>query len=172
MAGSVGRPPKPAALRVLNGNAGHRPLPDEPLPRPGVPDIPPWAGWRDCGICKLEWERLVTELQLQRVIALKYGMSLTLFFDRFHVYHECRDILASKGFTVEVEGKRDDGSMYVKYVAQRPEVSIGNKALYDVIRIGGEFGWTPSSNTRLKAPPADDDTGEQADEFFARKERA
>lgn len=161
MAGQVGRPPKPTALRVLGGNAGHRPLPDEPLPRPGVPQTPAWM--KDCGICGLEWDKLVTELQLQRVMALKYGFALDLLFQRFHVYHECREILQEQGYTYEIHSEKSSG-----YIAQRPEVSIGNKALSDVIRLGGEFGWTPSSNARLKAPPADDDT-EQADEFFSKR---
>lgn len=56
----AGRRPKPAALRLLQGNPGHRPIsPDEPQPVPGAPDRP-------AGLSKLaaeEWDRLVQELE-------------------------------------------------------------------------------------------------------------
>lgn len=56
----AGRRPKPAALRILQGNRGHRPIPDdEPVAVPGAPDQP-------AGLSKAaaeEWHRLVDELE-------------------------------------------------------------------------------------------------------------
>lgn len=50
-----GRRPKPAALRVLQGNRGHRPIPtDEPVAVPGWPDQPPKLG----KVAAAEWDRL------------------------------------------------------------------------------------------------------------------
>jgi phage terminase small subunit len=41
----AGRPRKPTALRVLQGNAGKRPLPkNEPKPPPGKAECPEWLG--------------------------------------------------------------------------------------------------------------------------------
>lgn len=40
-----GRPRKPTALRLLEGNPGHRPLPiNEPQPPPGEATAPGWLG--------------------------------------------------------------------------------------------------------------------------------
>jgi phage terminase small subunit len=56
----AGRRPKPAALRIVTGNPGHRPIPeDEPTPVPGWPDKPPTLG----KIAAAEWDRLALLLE-------------------------------------------------------------------------------------------------------------
>ncbi len=52
--------PKPAELRLLEGNRGHRPIPPVVKPRLTVDAKPPrWMG-RDA---KAEWRRIVPELE-------------------------------------------------------------------------------------------------------------
>lgn len=56
----AGRRPKPRQLKLVTGNPGHRPIPDdEPQPVPGAPDKPR-------GLSKHaapEWDRLIQELE-------------------------------------------------------------------------------------------------------------
>jgi hypothetical protein len=56
----AGRRPKSAALKLVTGNPGHRPIPsDEPVAVPGAPDKPP-------GLSKAageEWDRLLNSLE-------------------------------------------------------------------------------------------------------------
>jgi phage terminase small subunit len=54
-----GRPPKPTALKVLEGNPGKRPLnQNEPKPEKKAPNCPSWL----LPDAKKEWRRLSKEL--------------------------------------------------------------------------------------------------------------
>src|SRR4051812_23845499 len=56
----AGRRPKPAALKLITGNPGGRPIPeDEPVAVPGWPDRPPRLGKVALG----EWDRLANLLE-------------------------------------------------------------------------------------------------------------
>ena len=56
----AGRKPKPPAIRLLEGHAGHRPINmDAPKPRPIAPSCPTWLE-RDA---KREWRRVAPALE-------------------------------------------------------------------------------------------------------------
>ena len=55
-----GRPPKPTAIKELEGNPGKRPLnKNEPKPKAKAPKCPPWLE----SDAKKEWRRLSKELE-------------------------------------------------------------------------------------------------------------
>lgn len=70
----AGRRPKPAALKLVTGNPGGRPIPeDEPQPVPGWPDKPPRLG----KIAAEEWDRLAFLLEGEQRLGRADGPHLT-----------------------------------------------------------------------------------------------
>ena len=70
----AGRRPKPAALRLLQGNPGKRPISeDEPTPVEGWPDKPPKLG----KVASEEWDRLAELLNGEQRLNLADGPHLT-----------------------------------------------------------------------------------------------
>jgi P27 family predicted phage terminase small subunit len=68
-----GRPPKPTALKVLNGNPGKRPLNKfEPKPKPILPKCPAWLD----PAAKKEWRRVVPELERIGMLTCVDGAAL------------------------------------------------------------------------------------------------
>ena len=68
-----GRKPKPPALRVLEGNAGHRPIPDLPKLPPGVPPRPKWLSGK---LAREEWDRLTEQLEAAGILRIVDGVLL------------------------------------------------------------------------------------------------
>lgn len=70
----AGRRPKSAALRIVQGNPGHRPIPtDEPTQVPGWPDKPEKLG----KIAAAEWDRLAYLLEGEQRLGKADGPHLT-----------------------------------------------------------------------------------------------
>jgi hypothetical protein len=69
----AGRRPKPRSLRIVQGNPGHRPIPDdEPAPVSGWPDKPPKIG----KVAASEWDRLALLLEGEQRLAKADGPHL------------------------------------------------------------------------------------------------
>lgn len=136
---SVGRKPKPTALKVLAGNPGHRPLneseaaPDELL---GVPEAPAHLS-KDA---IEEWDRVVPLL-------LRCGLLTSIDVDAIAGYCqaygrwvEAERAVAREGFVVWLPSGCP---------IQNPNLIAANKALEMMRRFQTEFGMTPSSRSRV-----------------------
>ena len=66
--------------------------------------------------------------------------------------------------------KDDKGN--VKYVAQWPQVGVGNKLAAQLTRLEQEFGMSPSSRARISVDPKGADTGNKLDTFLRLKKDA
>lgn len=141
-----GRKPKPTQTKKLHGNPGKRALPrDEPAPRVEAPigerPAPAHLG-EDAA---KEWRRLSTELgRLNLVTVVDNGM-----LEAYCVAY---------GRWVEAEGKVKELGMVVKTTAgnivQNPYLSIANKMIQMMHKLGSEFGMSPASRPRLGRAPA------------------
>ena len=85
----MGNKPKPAQIRLLEGNRGHRSIPDNPKPlKPNeFPEPPDWLD----GIGKEEWKKRGTELYALGLITI---VDLPLFAgvcDNFSRYIRAKD---------------------------------------------------------------------------------
>lgn len=141
---AVGRPPKPTALKLLEGNPGRRPLNTaEPKPRPMVPTCPQWLDLE----AKREWKRISRELDRVGLLTLVDRAALAGYCQAWSRWREAEQVLSSHGLTFETPNG---------YIQQRPEVSIAQKSLQLVAKFCTEFGLTPSARTRLSAPGVDD----------------
>ena len=137
----VGRKPKPSALRELAGNVGHRPInKNEPKPT-GVPTCPPMLN----AVAKAEWTRVRKEL---------VPMGLLTNVDRAALMAYC--VVYARW--VKAEDQIEKLGEYIKssksgYLIQAPWVGVANKALELMHKYATEFGFTPSSRTRLSVEP-------------------
>lgn len=137
-----GRKPTPTTLKILNGNPGKRPLPqDEPKPKPLMPKRPTWL----TGEGKKMWDRLAPELERIGLLTIVDGESFAAACQCWGTYVDCLCYLQENGLTyiyVNTQGAENE--------IERPQVKIGQKALDQFRAFCSEFGLTPSSRTRIE----------------------
>ena len=146
----VGRKPKPSNLKVIEGNPGKRPLPEnEPKPAPVI-ETPAPPGWLNKD-GKQMWKDRVPDL-------INIGLLTNIDIDSFamccHVY----------GVFREAERDIKKKGRYHKYVnkfgaeneVERPQAKTANKAYAEYCKMMSEFGLSPASRTRIEVKPAED----------------
>lgn len=148
-----GPPPKPTALKLVQGNPGRRPLPEnEPTPVVAEPE------WPDelAEDARAEWRRVAPQL-------LALGMLSKL--DRAALSAYCvawaRWLQAEQHIKVHgpiVAAPRTGVPM------QNPFLSVANKAMDQFLRLAAEFGMTPSARSRVDTTAENED--KIADKFF------
>lgn len=149
--GARGPSPKPTALKIIQGNPGHRPLNKrEPKPAPVAPPCPDWLD----ADAKREWKRVAPELEKLGLLTRVDMAALAGYCQSYATWRACQMVLAKQGMTFETA---------TGYVTQRPEVSIGNKALDQVRAFCAQFGLTPSARARMTLP--EQDHAEENDPF-------
>ena len=137
-----GRKPKPTYMRVLEGNAGKRPLNlNEPQPEPVSEDYAPpeWMSdeqktyWRH--VMKHAPPGMLTELD-QSVLAV-WVVAEERHADAARWVSKLGSLLKSK-----------EGTPY-----QNPYLAIMNKQAAVMLKAAAELGFTPSSRSRVKVIP-------------------
>ena len=155
--GRRGPPPKPTALRLLQGNPGRRPInPREPEPRKSVPRCPSWLD-EEAKEC---WKRLVPELKRMGVLSCVDADALAAYCDSWSRWKRAVLFLQKNGDVYTVK----DGAGKVKYIQQLPQVAIARNLLIALNRYQQEFGLTPASRSRLVV--ADDNPSNGIAEFL------
>ena len=141
-----GRKPKPTRLKIITGNPGKHPINrDEPRPEPAIPECPPELG----PAAQTEWNRLVGELASLRVLTNLDRAALAAYCGAYALWAEATEAIRKFGVMV----KSPSG-----YPIQSPYVSIANRQAEIMMRIAGEFGFTPASRGRISTPsPAEPD---------------
>jgi P27 family predicted phage terminase small subunit len=138
--GKRGRPPKPTALKKLEGNPGKRALNDsEPVSIPLSPKTKP-PKWLD-PIAKKEWKRILPELCRMGLATRCDTASLEAYCDAYSTMVRAAAVLNQEGFVFTTN---------TGYISQLPQVNIKNQAANLIRQFGSEFGLTPSSRCRLK----------------------
>ena len=144
-----GRKPKPTELKLIEGNPGKRPLPEnEPKPEPIAPKCPTWLH-KDA---KKEWKRIAPQLERLGLLTQVDMAALAGYCESWAQYKRSIEFIHKHGEVYPI--KDDEGR--VKYLQQVPQVSIANKALQQVRAFCAEFGLTPSARGRMVVPGADD----------------
>jgi P27 family predicted phage terminase small subunit len=148
-----GRPPKPTHLRLLNGNAGKRPINKaEPKPAKKRPEQP--AGL-DAGAARA-WTKISDVLEGMGVLTIADGVALHLLVDALTEWQQARGVTERDGATYECP--TESGGVMIR---ARPEVAIAADAWRRAKAMLTEFGLTPSSRTRIKTG------GKQAEDEMA-----
>lgn len=139
----TGRPRKPTALRVLQGNAGKRPLPKrEPKPKRGIPSPPSWLSTR----AKAVWRELGGQLDVVGVLTVQDRRALELLCDAYDEWRSAREKILEHGATYE--SVTDAGGLAIK---PRPEVAQASDAWKRVRAMLLEFGLTPAARAKVSA---------------------
>ena len=139
-----GRPPKPTALRKLEGNAGKRRLnQNEPKPEPGAPDPP--ADLRP-EVCACYDEIAAT--CARGVLTASDGLVLELAAQTLHEYRELCSLVGRHGFYYR--HKATSGATLVRGF---PAVGMRADAGRRLHALFGALGLDPSARTRLHVDP-------------------
>lgn len=140
-----GPAPKPTALRVVEGNRGRRPLNrKEPKPRKASRTPPAFLD----KLAKTEWRRVMKELEQLGLATVLDRAMLALYCQEWSRYVEASAWIKKNGTTYVLRDK--DGN--VRYVAQFPQVAIARAAAEAVRKLAAEFGFSPSTRSRLQGP--------------------
>lgn len=151
----AGRPPKPTAIRVLEGNPGKRPLNDaEPKPKVGLPSCPAHLS----PLARREWRRMGRVLADLGVMTEIDGAVLASYCQAWADWCEAQQHLRSGvrfGESINAAGTLT--------IVESPWAKIAREAEARFMRAASEFGMTPSARSRVRAsqPEADADEFEE-----------
>ena len=145
----TGPPPKPTALKILQGNPGKRALnKNEPKPKQKIPVCPAHL----CKIGKAEWRRITRQLATLKLVTEIDRAALSAYCTAWAKYVETSLAISKTGYLVKSKNK-------IFYV--NPLVAVQNKAMEQMKAFLVEFGMTPASRSRiaLNMEPKDNDDG-------------
>lgn len=142
-----GRKPKPAHLRLIEGNPGKRSLPKgikiEPTAAPQPPNF-------INGYAREEWDRIAPGLALMGMLAEVDTAALASYCQSYAIWRQATEAISKMAASDMLTGglmiKTSNGN-----AIQNPLVGTANKAASDMVRYAAEFGMTPSARTRLNA---------------------
>lgn len=142
-----GRPPKPTALKVLEGNPGQRPIKEEPKPRSGAPKPPADL----TGEALAEWGRIVPDLDRIHMLAKVDRAYLVVYCRAWGTY--CSAVQALEELGPIIPGR--EGTL-----VKNPAAQLMRDAADLMLKYGSRFGLSPSDRVKLAVTPADDDDAE------------
>jgi P27 family predicted phage terminase small subunit len=144
--GKRGPRPTPTKLKILRGNPGCRPLnKNEPEPPAAGIAMPSHLG----PVAQARWAELLPIVQAMRVMTDADVEALARYCDTYEWWLAVRAKLRAEGDTYPI---LNDGGE-VKYIAQRPEVSIAHKLATQLRQLEQDFGLNPSARTSLQSQP-------------------
>lgn len=136
-----GRPPKPTALKVLEGDRGkgRRPINiNEPKPPSGGIKRPTWL----LPEAKKEWNRLAPALEAMGVLTMVDLQAFAGYCQAYARWKEAEEFITQRGSIF----KTPSG-----YLQQVPQVSIAQQNLKIMQSFCSEFGLTPATRARITA---------------------
>lgn len=137
-----GRKPKPSYMRVLDGNAGKRPVNEhEPIPPGKLEDQPPPDGLSDAQ--KIIWRQAIKSAPPGMLRHLDESV-LEVWVVACERHRDASKRVAELGSLL----KGKTGTPY-----QNPYLAIMNKQAAILLKAAAELGFTPSSRSRVKVEP-------------------
>jgi len=143
-----GRKPKPAALKVIEGNRGRRPINEGPKFRPVAPECPAWLSEE----AQIEWMRLAPQLEALGLLTDGDMGDFAGYCQSYSRWVEAETVLEIKGLSYEVRRieMREDGNTFERVSYHpRPEVGIAQREKLAMMRFAALFGLSPSDRGRL-----------------------
>lgn len=162
--GKRGPRPQPTQLKIMRGNPGRRTISkQEPIPPADGVVMPSHLG----DVASVKWEELLPLLQSVKVMTRADTEALARYCDTYEWWLATRAKLKKDGDTYPILNDKGE----VKYIAQRPEVSIANKLAMQLRQLESDFGLSPAARTSLKVEP---DAKEEStlSKFLARRTKA
>lgn len=141
-----GRKPKPTALKALEGTARKdRSLGNEiayPLVD-GLPECPDHL----LGRAEIEWHRIVKSLDTMGVLTNEDLTVLESYCFNVGLMEQAMKAINDQG-VIETQTNSQNHT----YSAENKWINVYNKAVDRIIKIASEYGFTPSSRTRISMP--------------------
>ena len=151
----MSRPKKPTNLKVLEGNPGKRPLPEnEPKPAPKAPKRPSWL----TGEGRKMWDRLAPKLEKVGLLTEVDGEAFAAACQSWKDYVDCQKVIKKHGRTYKY---KNQGGF--ENETERPEVKAANKALEQFRSFCREFGLTPASRAKIEVQTDKENLDEMED---------
>src|SRR4051812_30110100 len=132
-----GRKPKPLAIRALEGNPGHRPLPKSPAPPVKLPAAPAHLS----AAAKRLWKRIGPKFASMGVVAEVDEMAFAMLCESYAAWCELVKLARADGPVVRVNGQP----------VPNPYAVRADREAEKVRKLLAEFGGSPSSRSRLTA---------------------
>lgn len=146
--GQRGPKPKPAALKILAGNPGKRPIAagkSQGIAK-GVPPRPPEL----TGVAAEEWDRIAGELHAAGLLAVTDGAILTAFCFAVADMLACRAAVAEHGRFASQPIQNSAGAVISTRWVEHPAVARGAEAARRVAMLAAELRLTPAARERLE----------------------
>jgi len=135
-----GRKPKPTKLRLIQGNPGKRPINKrEAKPPVGMPPCPEHLN----EMAKKKWKEKSQELFALGILTKIDGDLLAGYCQAYSRWQDAEERLKDMGPTIVNAGR----------VQPNPLIRISKDALATMLRLGVEYGITPSSRSRIQTTP-------------------
>ncbi len=133
-----GRKPKPSHLKVISGNPGKRPIPENPQPKTlSLDEKPPnWIGKYGQEL----WEARAPELIELGILTKADRPMFEILCCTWNMFREALEIMNREGLSV-----KDERGLPRK----NPIWTLYNSAAKDFSKLAQEFGMTPVSRQRL-----------------------
>ena len=148
----TGRPPKPTALKLLEGNPGQRKIDmDEVKPAADNIECPEWLQ----GSGREVWDRLAPKLQKLDLLTNIDVDFLAVFCKSLADFVRADEHLRTEGEVVVQGGKpiANYRTGEIETIGGQPIpspwISIQNKAAVNIAKFGGRFGLSPSDRVGL-----------------------
>ncbi len=138
----AGRKRKPPQLRLVEGNRGHREIPNTPKPKPHRRPAPTWMSRR----AKSEWHRIARELH-------KLGLLTAVDTKALEAYCVCY----SKWREATEKAKVGVLQTPAAYVYANPLIAVELKYAKEMRAWMVEFGLTPAARSRITIEEPDED---------------
>lgn len=137
-----GRPRKPTALKIIEGNPGKRPLPtNEPKPKVGGVKCPKVLSPR----AKKVWRDRKPELEALGLLTVIDAEAFAIFCQAYALWEESVEWIQKHGAVYMLKDEKGNP----RCLQQAPYVSIMNKQALIVKAFCSEFGLTPAARARL-----------------------
>ena len=142
--------PKPTALKLLEGNLGHRPIEDnEPKPEKKIPDCPDHLDSKAKKIFETIAFQLFRLGILTEIDGHALGTLSQLLSDWIRLEHNLR----KEGSFIRLYALSKEGKKFQIGAKTNPKIIQKRETIKLIRSFLAEFGMTPSSRTRIKTEP-------------------
>lgn len=141
-----GRKPKPTPLKILEGNPGKRPLPEnEPKPEVAAPEAPAFLDKAG----REEWKRVVAEMIAMKTLARADRGVLVAYCVAWSTLAKAEAGL-KRGLFERTKSKAWIQSRWLP---------VRNKSIEQITRLSAELGLSPASRSRVHAEVSQGESG-------------
>ena len=140
-----GPPPKPTALKKVQGNPGKRKLNKSEPQFAGAPKCPAWL----TSTAKKEWKRVVTDLAALDMLRSVDSAALAAYCQSYARWQSAEAIVDREGQTVQEPIINKSGAVVGHKTKRHPATTIAKDALTSMLRASALFGFDPSSRSRI-----------------------